>query len=439
MAAITLQIHSDGQWHDAVEVSFDSPENGLRSRCSTHYRVGYLVDQFDKLGTVKSPAISVNLPLGWDIQRGSAPAFLHDIISSGAARRHILAQEAVPPGMSIDHMLLQRFATAPIGHMRIKSAAEAVCAQVKVTGFSREDVLQRGMGFLDLARGSGLAINGALGASGEAPKMLISEDASGDFYPNEALPDEEVHRHWFVKYPRNRAGRTDRNILHSEYCYYRALGEFGFDTISSEGLAYEPENLPSLWMQRFDRKFTPDGVERIGVESMYSLCGVTQPGSRMNHVEVVEQLAKAWVAARQEKEIPSMISEYLRRELINLILGNSDNHGRNLSIIRTKERVAFAPMYDIAPMVMDREGIVRSTRWPKEIERLGTVDWLAVCARLVHLADPEWLFNCLQADARLLLGLPDLLLDLRLPEETWRSPLIPLRFLGDTFRRWQLM
>ncbi|WP_027922585.1 HipA domain-containing protein [Pseudomonas sp. URMO17WK12:I12] len=440
MESITLQIHSDGHWHDALVVSFDSPKDSLRSRCITHYLPDYLANQYIQLGTVKAPTVSANLPLEWDIRRELAPAFLHDIIPAGAARRHILSRAVVPPGTSTDLFLLQQFAAAPIGHMRVKSSGETLYSTSKMTGGStRVEVVQEGMGFLDQARKSGWPIIGALGAGGVAQKMLLVEDASGRLHPEGAVRDADVCRHWFVKFPRNKATKLDRDILHSEYCFYRALGQLGVDTISAEGLAYEAAKVPSIWMQRFDRKVSPGGIERIAVESMYSLCGVTNSVVRMDHIDVVGQLAKTWIAADQESEIPGMISEYLRRDLINLVAGNNDNHGGNLSILRSKERVSFAPIYDLAPMVLDVEGIVRSTRWPTAMERLGSVDWAAVCAHFAHWADPEWLLDRLRADAWLLLSLPDLLLDLGLPQQAWRSPLIPLRCLEDTFRRWKLM
>jgi serine/threonine-protein kinase HipA len=440
MESITLQLHSNGRWRDALVVSFDSPRDSLRSRCNINYLPEYLVDQFIQLGTVKAPAVSANFPLEWDIRREPAPAFLHDVIPAGAARRHILSRSVVPPGMSIDLFLLQQFASAPIGHLRIKSAAETLYSVGKVPdGATRVEVVQKGMGFLDHAKENGMAISGALGAGGEAPKMLLAEDASGQLYPEGVLDDADVRRHWFVKFPRNTATQLDRTILHSEYCFYRALGKLGIDTIAADGLTHEAAKMPSLWMQRFDRKVSQGEVERIAVESMYSLCGVRHRGSCLSHFDVVDRLAETWIAAGQESEIPDMVSEYLRRDLINQIVGNTDNHGGNLSILRGKERVNFAPIYDLAPMVMDIEGVVRITRWTTNIERLGSVDWGAVCARFAHRTDPEWLFDRLQADARLLLALPDLLQDLGLRQEAWRSPMIPLRCLEDTFRRWKLM
>lgn len=45
----------------------------------------------------------------------------------------------------------------------------------------------------------------------------------------------------------------------------------------------------------------------------------------------------------------------------------------------------------------------------------------------------------MNSDAQLLLALPDLLLDLGLPQEAWRSLLIPLSRLEDMFCSWKLM
>ncbi|WP_269084834.1 HipA domain-containing protein [Pseudomonas sp. HUK17] len=35
--------------------------------------------------------------------------------------------------------------------------------------------------------------------------------------------------------------------------------------------------------------------------------------------------------------------------------GNTDNHGRNTAILRDGEGVWLAPIYDLAPMVMDEQ------------------------------------------------------------------------------------
>ena len=84
-----------------------------------------------------------------------------------------------------------------------------------------------------------------------------------------------------------------------------------------------------------------------------------------------------WQNVGQAEQVGDLVFEYMRRDLLNQILGNSDNHGRNTSILRTEQGMSLAPIYDLAPMVMDDEGVTRTTKWPKQIEMAGQVDWKA--------------------------------------------------------------
>lgn len=258
-------------------------------------------------------------------------------------------------------------------------------------------------------------------------------------YPDASLADEEVRQHWFVKFPRNRGSETERNILRSEYCYYQALNRLGIETVVHKGLALEEAGKPSLWMHRFDRQVTSEGVNRLAVESIYSLAGITRPGSFMLHTDAIGTLARIWTAAGQQNEIPRLLSEYLRRDLLNHVLGNNDNHGRNTAVLRDDKGLRLAPIYDLAPMVMDDEGITRTTKWPREIELAGNVDWLAACNALAEWIDPQQLYHELKQCAQQLRALPDLLQALGLPEQTMNHPRIPLKALDRRLRAWGLM
>ena len=216
-------------------------------------------------------------------------------------------------------------------------------------GFSREEVISRDSRFLEYAYEQGAAIGGATGAGGEAPKLLLTEDRQGALHPDAALPDAEAARHWVVKFARNQASKTDQEILRSEFCFYRGLQKLGLDTVDADGLSLEEGRKPSLWMKRFDRDVTVDGVVRTAVESMYSLAGVTEAGSYMSHTNVLQHLVELWQSVGQGQQVGDLVFEYLRRDLLNLILGNSDNHGRNTSILRMDKGVKLAPIYDLAP------------------------------------------------------------------------------------------
>lgn len=437
MYNLTLQIYSSGVWKDAMSLSFDDPSKGFLGPCRFAYKAGYVLDAYPNSF---SQGVSARLPVDFEtFSLPEAPAFLHDIAPSGAAKRFLIAQlvRQKPEGLSDDLYLLGRSTPAPIGNLRIKESV-AVLEEGEAMGFTRADVITRDQHFLEYAYEQGAAIGGATGAGGEAPKLLMTEDADGLLYPDAVLADELAREHWFIKLARNQALKNDQDILRSEYLYYRALQELGIDTVATEDMALEEANKPSLWMKRFDRCITEQGVEWLAVESIYSLAGVTLPGSRMDHLEVITLLSGLWSQAGQQAEIPDLVAEYLRRDLINQILGNSDNHGRNTAIIRSQDGYRLAPIYDLAPMVMDAEGITRTTKWSKSIERAGSVNWRAACDALADILDPQQAFDRLRQDAQKLRALPDILRDSGLPDATFNHPAITLGKLDQRLTTWGL-
>ena len=168
----------------------------------------------------------------------------------------------------------------------------------------------------------------------------------------------------------------------------------------------------------------------------------------MNHMDVIRMLAGLWRKAGQASQIPELVMDYLRRDLINKILGNSDNHGRNTAIIRQESSFRLAPIYDLAPMVMDDEGVTRTTKWPKDLERAGEVDWRGVCRALADITDPKDPlagltdasdpFERLREDAQRLSALPDILTASGLPDRTMNHPGIHLKNLEQRLKEWDL-
>lgn len=440
MLNLTVQIFAEGKWQDAIQLTFDAPDKGFDSRCSFGYDQHYLVEHLDQIATPFATAASARFPLQWEGCRTQvAPAFLHDIAPAGAAKRFLMAHigKDKPDNIGADLFLLMRSTPAPIGHMRIKESVGARDRHPPI-GFARQEVIQRDSRFLEYAYEQGAAIGGATGAGGEAPKLLLTENHDGLLFPDAVLDDGQVRQHWFVKFARNKGSELDQDILRSEYHYYRALQALGIDTIAAQGLALEKASKPSLWMQRFDRHVGHQGVERFAVESIYSMTGVTVPGSAMGHREVVEQLVGLWRATGQSQDVPALVAEYLKRDLLNKILGNSDNHGRNTSIIRQPNALRLAPVYDLAPMVMDDQGITRTTKWPRELERAGEVNWLGVCHLLGDVTDSQKLFEGLREAAQQLMALPDILSASGLPAVTMNHPAIALKNLPQRLKEWGL-
>lgn len=97
-------------------------------------------------------------------------------------------------------------------------------------------------------------------------------------------------------------------------------------------------------------------------------------------------------------------------------------------------RLRLAPIYDLAPMVLDPEGVTRVTKW--ETERAGAPDWQGVCAGLADLTDPAALWAQLLKIAEMFRALPGLLQDL--PEEISAAQSIPLNNLDERLAQWGL-
>ena len=81
--------------------------------------------------------------------------------------------------------------------------------------------------------------------------------------------------------------------------------------------------------------------------------------------------------------------EYVKRDIANVVLGNTDNHARNTAIQRRDDHIGLTPLFDFAPMFMHPDGIARRMRWV--YDDAGSPRWASVIeqAALISLTDEE--------------------------------------------------
>lgn len=434
-ASIQIQVHLGGAWHAAAELTVLDTAAGFRGQSRFAYLDDYIVEHAADLGTSDARAVSERHPLAFEVWSQPAwPAFALDIVPSGAARRWWrarLGSDAISEG-ELDWVLLREHTVAPIGHMRVSRAEAEIVTAIP---FSKDEVCRRSVAFLDHAAELGSAIGGATGAGGDAPKVLLVEDGEGNVYPDAALPDDDVRACWLVKWPRGRDTDRDRLVLRSEHLFAHALAELGLPVCPGELVEVEGHK-PSLWLPRFDRVVAAGGLERRAVESFYSLAGITEPGATVAHMTFLRALADALDRRGQRELLPPLVIEYVCRDLLDVVVGNSDNHGRNRAVLRGPE-LGLAPIYDLAPMVLDPEGVVRASRWG-EHESGGRIDWRGVCRAVAAWVGEEEMFEALRQFGERLLPLPDLLRDAGLSDEVFDFPRIHLRRLPETLAEWGL-
>ncbi len=441
MKDLIVQTYVNGQWRDALRMEFPFPEKGREGPCYFSYVDAYLDDFICFVGDVGPLAVSGQYPLGFHSYKTPGwPAFLFDIMPAGAARRYLekhLELSQGPPHLH-DFQLLSSCTISPVGHLRIKTSREPGA----VVAFTREDVLSRERYFLEYAASRGASIGGGTGAGGDAPKLLLVEDVQGNLYLDPELPEDEIVQHWFVKFPRRSQGQDQQRhqlILETEALYYKVLRQLGLSVVGPVIYEASAYTRPCLWLPRFDRAVSVDSTAlRWPVESIYSLMGSTRPGSSLSHTEVLRTLTTLLKEHGMPEQVPILATEYVKRDLLNVILGNADNHGRNMSLFRHEDAWRWTPIYDLAPMVIDPEGITRSTRWSRDVELGGRIDWLAVCASLEWIAPASFFVDALKDFARVITPLPDLLLEAGMSQKVLEFQGVYLQELPETLKTWGL-
>ncbi len=350
----TVEIYVDGRWRRAAEVHVTDTEGGTLVASRLEYDFDY-VDEIEALGARDHRAVSCRYPLGFEeFVLPAWPSFLLDVIPSGAARRWWEARLRLRNVPRSDWQLLVRGGGNPPGNVRIAEAVEPPDASAH-PGFTRDEIIERNEGFIEYARERGASIAGGSGAGGDAPKFLLREDEHGRFHADGALEDTKTRKAWLVKFPRS-SRAADRLILEAEAPYHRLAARLGARV--SEAPAWERD---ALFVPRFDRIVSDNGVRRLGLESLYSLAGVSDFGVETSKEDFASAIARFTTNPSDE------LRELLLRDVLDVALGNTDNHGRNTAVLKKLDgRVELAPIYDFCPMVLDPQGIARVSRWRTE-------------------------------------------------------------------------
>jgi serine/threonine-protein kinase HipA len=373
-----IQIFLDNYWKTAAVFEPDARtlESGIAGGGRLQYDIDYAVTYLGNRAAELIPGLTV----GFELYRFAQwPPFLVDLLPAGAGRRAWLRRmEAANDGPLMDWHLLTKGAGAPPGNLRIAEAALSPPPGHFKSGFPRRDIIEQRERFLDYAEERGAHVAGASSVQGEAPKYLLAEDHAGMFHAEGALSDEKIQKFWLVKFPRgSRTDERNQQILRNEARYLEVARKFGIRT--GEPLVYEKD---VLFVPRFDRRVSDGRVERLGMHSLFAIADIPGFGEAVRHDTYCLALAKFVDDPVRE------LQEYIQRDILNLALRNTDNHGRNTAVLRKNGKVRLSPLFDFAPMFLDPEGIGRVSRW--QDERPGNQpEWAFICEKLKNFMDPS--------------------------------------------------
>lgn len=354
----TIEIHVDGQWRPAATLQVYGA-----ARCRFEYLPDYVFSDAPQpvalgLPLGMAPDRFVDGPTGREPDR-RPPAFLYDLVPQGKGRKYLLDQLSLSDGDDMVLPLVLAGAFNPIGNLRFTSALAFFREEARRNadpatdqGFDFREIVARSQEFLDHLSLHAMLASGTTGVQGVAPKFLLTSDTQGRWFADMALPDDRAHAHWLLKLPRGKS-EADRAVLRNEAGFLLLAERCGLRTFAKPQMHNE-----ILFVRRFDRQVIDGKLHRLHQESLASLCDLRGFGVPASQQTLLEGLRRV-VSDPLGETI-----EFMKRDVLNLAMRNTDNHARNTAVQRTADgTVQLTPVFDFAPMYLDDEVIVRSCHW----------------------------------------------------------------------------
>jgi serine/threonine-protein kinase HipA len=156
------------------------------------------------------------------------------------------------------------------------------------------------------------------------------------------LPLERAPSTHILKLPHQRYAHLPTNEA-----YVLGLAkELAFDVVRAE--LFTRTDPPSLLVERYDRRPSDDPwpVTRLHQEDLCQTLGL--PASRKYEQEGGPSMRDAIRIVRENVVNPVVdVRRVLEWQAFNVVVGNSDGHGKNLSILYEHNEIRLAPFYDL--------------------------------------------------------------------------------------------
>lgn len=189
--------------------------------------------------------------------------------------------------------------------------------------------------------------------AGVQPKLALVVHEGRYFQPK---PDSRAPTTHILKV----SPRDDISLTRREAALLGLARDIGLDVIEHEYLEfYDDEtcaDIGAILSRRFDRIQDGGEIRRLHSEDFCQALSLPRelkyernaaPGGARFSAEMVGKLAA-------EAAVPAHFQmEFLRHTIFNLAVGNTDNHGKNASILYLGRNGELAPLYDVVPVIMD--------------------------------------------------------------------------------------
>jgi len=359
---------------DALVVRFGARPVG-RLRADETGRFCFAYDPVWMAGDDAFP-ISISLPLRDDEYRGGAgQTFFANLLPEGAVRLAVCNRLGISEGN--DYALLRAIGGDCAGALSIVEAdappPDPQTFRYEILNDARLQELAEGGDIVPLLAGGPSTRLSLAGAQDKLPVAML------DGEPH--LPVGDAPSTHIIKLPHPRYAHLPVN----EAFVSGLAAHIGFDAAATELLARTDP--PGLLVERYDRlpSDTAWPAQRLHQEDLCQ--ALARPPTQKYQQEGGPSLVDAVEVIRTHSHQPLVdVQRLIQWQAFNIVAGNSDGHGKNLSILyEGSRRLRLAPFYDLLSTRhyagLDRL-LAMSVGDRRDPDQVSTTDWQLLASQL---------------------------------------------------------
>ena len=318
--------------------------------------------------------VSLTLPISsHEYVAGPAHTFFMNLLPEAAVRQAICARLGISPDN--DFALLQAIGGECAGALSLTDPARP---PADPDDFGYEELQTKRLQDLIADDAIPLLIGGPttrLSLAGAQDKLPVAVLDGKLHLPLNAAPSTHI-----LKLPNPRYPHLPVNEAFS-------LGlarQLGFEVVRGE--LFTGTDPPSLLVTRYDRAPSEDPwpVRRLHQEDLCQATGL--PPTRKYEAEGGLTLVRAATVVRDHVTRPLVdVRRVIQWQAYNVVLGNSDGHAKNLSILYSDDGVQLAPLYDLVSTReyerLDRK-LAMGVGGRQNPDEIGRAEWIKLSEEL---------------------------------------------------------
>ncbi len=278
--------------------------------------------------------VSKSMPLGTETYTSVAHAYFTNLLPEGGLRNFVCGQLRISP--ENDYELIKRIGGDCAGALRILREEDDVslddpCYE-PLTDLSSAEHITSGI----LQRHPEIRLSLA-GAQYKLPIYLEQEKL---YLPCKHAPSSHI-----LKF----ANRDYRRLPEVEFLVTRLAQAIHLDVVDLSLYAYGKQQMASI-SQRYDRLLDNNRLRRLHQEDFCQVLGI--PAGMKYQNEGGPSLVDCIEIIRQYSDDVVLDTHKLVRWMVfNVLVGNCDFHGKNLSFLYHDEKSRLAPFYDLVATI----------------------------------------------------------------------------------------